>query len=143
MVAQNIKSKGEGVAAISNWLGKNIVDVGYVAEDRGALYAITNRKGDCTEFSTAFVALARASQIPSRVVGGFVLEQSGRLQAENYHNWSEFKRDGKWNIADPQNNIVDSGYGLYVAFYNFNKHSRMSNSHRFLSYDSRLSVQML
>ena len=143
LLAQDIRSTGGGAAAISDWLEKNMVDIGYVEEDRGALYAITNKKGDCTEFSTAFVALARASEIPSRAVGGFVLEQSGRLQAENYHNWSEFEHDDAWQIADPQNNIVDSGYGSYIAFYNFNKHSRMKNSHRFLSYDPRLNVQML
>lgn len=131
------------INSIASWVNKNITDIGYVSEDRGALYAITDKKGDCTEFSSAFVALARASEIPSRMIGGFVLEHSGKLHAENYHNWSEFLRDEAWHIADPQNNIVDSGYGSYIAFYNFNKHSRMKNSHRFLSYDPRLSVQML
>ena len=142
-LANSLDAEGDSVREAASWINRNIADVGYIAEDRGALYAITNKKGDCTEFSSAFVALARASEIPSRVIGGFVLEHSGKLHAENYHNWSEFARNEAWHIADPQNNIFDSGYGSYIAFYNFNKHSRMTNSHRFLSYDSRLSVQML
>ncbi|MBY6189646.1 transglutaminase-like domain-containing protein [Microbulbifer agarilyticus] len=143
MISREINPKSGEEARIANWISENITDVGYVAEDRGAHYALVNRKGDCTEFSSAFVALARASDIPSRMIGGFVIDRSGRLQANNYHNWSEFMRDNAWHIADPQNNIFDSGYGSYIAFYNFNERSRMNNSHRFLTYDSRLSVQML
>ncbi|QKX18574.1 transglutaminase family protein [Microbulbifer sp. YPW1] len=142
-LAEKLSSQGVKIQNIATWINQNISDVGYVAEDRGAHYAITTKQGDCTEFSSAFVALARASSIPSRMIGGFILEQSGRVQAENYHNWGEFRLDDAWHLADPQNNKIDSGYGSYIAFYNFNKHSRMSNSHRFLSYDPRLSVQML
>ncbi|WP_444956864.1 transglutaminase-like domain-containing protein [Microbulbifer sp. ZKSA002] len=127
---------------ISSWLYRNIRDIGYVAEDRGASYAITARQGDCTEFASAFVALTRSSNIPARMVGGFTIDSSGRLFAENYHNWAEYKANDQWEIADPQNNILDAGYGSYVAFYNFDKYSRLKNSHRFLTYDKRLTVQM-
>ncbi|MFC6980503.1 transglutaminase-like domain-containing protein [Microbulbifer taiwanensis] len=136
------KLNGE-IPQIAAWLYKNVTNIGYIAEDRGAHYAIAARQGDCTEFASAFVALARASNVPSRMIGGFTMEQSGRLQAENYHNWAEYESGDTWGIADPQNNIVDSGYGSYIAFYNFDKHSRLENSQRFLSYDQRLSVQMM
>ncbi|WP_193165208.1 transglutaminase-like domain-containing protein [Microbulbifer hainanensis] len=131
------------VKKIASWIYRNITDTGYMAEDRGARYAITRKKGDCTEFASAFVGLARASNVPARMIGGFTADDSGRLRAENYHNWAEYKRGEAWSIADPQNNIIDSGYGSYIAFYNFDKYSRLENSQRFLSYDHRLSVQML
>ena len=136
---------GNGIAPenISSWIYGNVTDVGYISEDRGALYAITEKKGDCTEFASSFVAMMRTGGLPARMIGGFVIDGSGKIKAESYHNWAEFVFDDAWMIADPQKNIVDSGYGSYIAFYNFNKHSRMRNSHRFLSYDQRLSVQML
>ncbi|MCH9691035.1 MAG: transglutaminase-like domain-containing protein [Gammaproteobacteria bacterium] len=142
-LASKLTQAEDGIQQMVLWLYKNITDIGYIAEDRGARYAITEKKGDCTEFASAFVALARASEVPSRMIGGFRLQHSGKLQAENYHNWAEFRQGKAWSIADPQNNIVDSGYGSYIAFYNFDKHSRVENSQRFLSYDQRLSVQML
>ncbi|WP_157953886.1 transglutaminase-like domain-containing protein [Microbulbifer sp. A4B17] len=127
---------------ISRWLYRNIKNIGYVAEDRGASYAITARQGDCTEFASAFVALSRSSNIPARMIGGFTINSSGRLFAENYHNWAEYKAKDQWEISDPQNNILGDGYGSYIAFYNFDKYSRLENSHRFLTYDKRLIVQM-
>ncbi|MGL6160942.1 transglutaminase-like domain-containing protein [Microbulbifer sp.] len=142
-LADKLTQDKEGIQQIASWLYKNVSDIGYIAEDRGARYAITEKRGDCTEFASAFVALARASGVPSKMVGGFTLEHSGKLQADNYHNWAEFGQGDAWSIADPQNNIVDSGYGSYIAFYNFDEHSRLENSQRFLSYDQRLKVQML
>lgn len=130
------------VRRVTTWLHKNVADIGYVAEDRGARYAVTERKGDCTEFASAFVALARAGEIPSRMIGGFTVENSGKLRSENYHNWAEFRQGSGWALADAQNNIVDGGYGTYIAFHNFDRRSRLDNIHRFLSYDQRLSVQM-
>ncbi|WP_226662913.1 transglutaminase-like domain-containing protein [Microbulbifer aggregans] len=142
-LAKEIRRNTNVPNQISSWLYKNVVDIGYVAEDRGARYALLEKKGDCTEFSSAFVALSRAVDIPARMIGGFVIEDSGKLSSESYHNWAEYKYADRWKIADPQKNIVDSGYGSYIAFYNFNKHSRVKSSHRFLSFDTRLSVQML
>ncbi|MFV8781663.1 transglutaminase-like domain-containing protein [Microbulbifer sp. SA54] len=142
-LAKKIRQSKNMPEEASSWLYKNIVDIGYISEDRGARYALLEKKGDCTEFSSAFVALSRAVDIPARMVGGFVVEDSGKLSSESYHNWAEYNHSGSWKIADPQNNIVDSDYGSYIAFYNFSKHSRLKNSHRFLSFDSRLSVQML
>lgn len=142
-VSDLAKKLGGNVEQISDWIHKNITDIGYIAEDRGARYAITKKRGDCTEFASAFVALARASGIPSRMIGGFKLGYSGKLQAESYHNWAEYKQDNSWSIVDAQNHIVDSGYGEYIAFYNFDAGSRLENSHRFLAFDSRLRVQMM
>ncbi|MCX2835887.1 transglutaminase-like domain-containing protein [Microbulbifer thermotolerans] len=134
---------GGNIDSIAAWIYKNVKDVGYIAEDRGARYAITKLRGDCTEFASAFVALARVSGIPSRMVAGFMMEDSGRLQAENYHNWSEYQTGNTWSVADVQNNTIDFGYGKYISFYSFDRYSRLGNSHRFLSFDERLDVQML
>ena len=46
--------------------------VGYIKNDRGALYALKTKEGDCTEFMHLFVALCRANKIPARCIGGYV-----------------------------------------------------------------------
>ncbi len=45
----------------------------YDPNDNGALWALKQRKGDCTEFMYLFVALCRANNIPARGVGGVCL----------------------------------------------------------------------
>ncbi|GAA5525335.1 hypothetical protein Maes01_01901 [Microbulbifer aestuariivivens] len=142
-LAENLAGQKDFIADTVSWVYRNVDDVGYIAEDRGAYFAVTEKKGDCTEFSSAVVAISRAQEVPARLIGGFVLEESGRLRADDYHNWAELKRGDSWIIADAQNDILDSGYGSYIAFFNFDRNSRLKNSHRFMSYDSRLTVQML
>jgi hypothetical protein len=40
-------------------------------EEHGALWAYNSKKGDCTEFSNLFIALARAAGIPAKAISGF------------------------------------------------------------------------
>ncbi len=52
-------------------------------------------KGNCTDFHSLFISMARAEQIPSRFKIGFVIppEPSGNIPG--YHCWAEFYADGK------------------------------------------------
>ncbi len=55
------------------------------------LYACDARTGNCTDFHSLFVAMARASGIPARFVMGFPvpkLEKGGEIGG--YHCWAEF-----------------------------------------------------
>ncbi|WP_054762294.1 transglutaminase-like domain-containing protein [Methylomonas koyamae] len=98
-----------------DWVVANVRDSGYLREERGALYALENQQGDCTESAYLFTALARANAIPARAVAGYVLENNGLLRAAEYHEWSEFYDDGTWRIADPQKRSYDQNYDHYVA----------------------------
>ncbi len=79
------------------------------SETRGALWALQNGKGDCTEFGMLFVALLRAVGIPARTVSGFV--SSGfsvppppplGAAASSSHLWAEFYVEGiGWVPVDP------------------------------------------
>ena len=97
------------------WVEKNITSEGYVAEDRGAVYAIKNRKGDCTEFAYLLAAIYRAQQIPARAIGGYVFSRNGVMKAMDYHNWTEFYLDGVWQIADAQKGAFVDKQTDYVA----------------------------
>ena len=103
------------VKRIFRWVSTNLSYSGYADVDRGALYGLEKKKGDCTEYADLFVALCRANGIASRPIGGFVCPQSGVLKARDYHNWGEFYENGTWQLADPQNRILRRNAADYIA----------------------------
>jgi hypothetical protein len=65
--------------------------VNYVAQDRerGALWALKNATGDCSEFSYLFIALCRAVGIPARVQAGYAFSGHRNI-VEDGHMWAEY-----------------------------------------------------
>jgi len=66
------------------------------------LYACDAKKGNCTDFHSLFIAMARSQGIPARFEIGFPLPPD-RHSAEiaGYHCWSDFYLDGKgWIPVD-------------------------------------------
>lgn len=116
-LAQKLKASDRLKTAqnIYRWVADNIRYAGYVKNARGARYALTHKKGDCTEFTNLFVALCRADRIPARGIGGYVLKGSGVVKPARYHNWAEFYDDGVWNTVDPQNSVFMQGHTDYVS----------------------------
>jgi transglutaminase-like putative cysteine protease len=99
-------------------------------EEYGALWALRNGKGDCSEFSKLFVAMCRASSLPSRVVHGYAESSQGKRGG---HGWAEvyFQNCG-WIPADPMfgktgkeyfgsidNTHITVAKGLSVASWNW------------------------
>lgn len=129
--------------SIFNWTRTNINDSGYLAEDRGALEAMRTKHGDCTEFSYLIVALCRANNIPSRVVGGYVVQSDAVLAPYNYHNWAEIYINGNWLIADAQKGFWDPLSSDYIAFkyYSSLLDNDMGMNHRFrIDGDAKVSL---
>ncbi|MBI3615468.1 MAG: transglutaminase domain-containing protein [Candidatus Omnitrophica bacterium] len=52
-------------------------------------------KGNCTDFHSLFISMARAEQIPSRFKIGFLIPQESSGKIPGYHCWAEFYADGK------------------------------------------------
>ncbi len=100
---------------IFRWVSENIKYTGYLKDERGALYALKNREGDCTEFADLFVALSRASSIPARSIGGYVYGKNSILKPSDYHNWAEFYEYDGWKIADPQKKVFMQNQSNYIA----------------------------
>ena len=79
-----------------------------------AVYACDARAGNCTDFHSYFIALARASGIPVRFAIGFTIPSEaddGKISA--YHCWAEFFADGKWvpvDISEAWNNPALADY---------------------------------
>ncbi|MEW6079937.1 MAG: transglutaminase domain-containing protein [Thermodesulfobacteriota bacterium] len=100
---------------VFKWVADNIQSDGYVRNERGALYALTAKKGDCTEYMDLFTALCRAAKIPTRRVGGYVCPGNAVLSASEFHNWAEFYHSRRWYLADPQNRVFMKNAENYVA----------------------------
>jgi len=76
-------------------------------EEKGALWALKNRKGDCSEYSYLFVALCRAVGIPARVQAGFAFS-SYTEETENGHMWAEYYLKGYgWIPVDASWKLFD------------------------------------
>ncbi len=60
-----------------------------------AIYACDVRTGNCTDFHSLFIGMARASGIPARFVMGFPLPEGVTAgEIPGYHCWAEFYIDG-------------------------------------------------
>ncbi len=100
---------------IHNWVAGHIDYAGYVSRERGALYALKKKKGDCTEYMDLFVALCRAGGIPARGIGGYICTKNTILKPVDYHNWSEIYHKGRWQIVDTQKKKFMEQQSNYVA----------------------------
>lgn len=108
--AQNLKSDNveATVKNIFNFVTDHLEYHNFRIEDRGALKALKQKKGDCTEYTELMIALCRANDIPARYVYGIV---TSPYEKENVkHNWVEvYFTEYGWVAFDPT--FADSEYG--------------------------------
>jgi len=66
------------------------------------LYACDAKKGNCTDFHSLFISMARSQGIPARFEIGFPLPADAHsAEITGYHCWSDFYIDGKgWIPVD-------------------------------------------
>lgn len=105
----------QSAQAIYDWVRQHMTYSGYLKDDRGALYALNNAKGDCTEYAYLTATLAQAQSIPVRVLAGFVMLRNGILSPSDYHNWTEFKLDHAWHLVDTQKESLFEHPSRYIA----------------------------
>ncbi|VAW36279.1 hypothetical protein MNBD_GAMMA01-1484 [hydrothermal vent metagenome] len=100
---------------IYHWLVDNIDYSGYGMGDKGALYALQNLTGDCTEYAYLNVALNRVLGVPSRAVNGYVIFHDAKLNSSEFHTWSEVWLNGGWQVIDAQKNKFFEDQQNYIA----------------------------
>ncbi|MCF6288625.1 MAG: transglutaminase-like domain-containing protein [Proteobacteria bacterium] len=132
---------------IFNWLVDNIDYSGYGMQDKGALYALQNMQGDCTEYAYLNVALNRVLGIPSRAVNGYVVNHDSKLNAAGFHTWSEVWLDGGWQVVDAQKKEFMSNQQNYIAMNivtntDTDTHNKKQNFKRFWISNPDLIVTM-
>lgn len=130
--------------AIYDWVSNYLEYKEYIEEDRGALYALDQKQGDCTEYMYLFSALARINGIATRSIGGYVYSGNATLSARDYHNWVEVFMDDKWHIVDPQKRVFMTEQSNYIAMRVISEESTglLGNSHRFSYSNSNIKVVM-
>ncbi len=79
-----------------------------------ALTALRLGEASCNGKSRLFVALARAAGIPTRLVGGLVLERGTKRTS---HQWVEAYLGGHWVPFDPTNHHFASLPSHYLSLY--------------------------
>ncbi|MEA2003430.1 MAG: transglutaminase-like domain-containing protein [archaeon] len=95
-VTKGSRSDFEKVARLAIWVNEYITyDLGYSNVILDAVEILDVEKGVCAEYTTLFVALARASNIPARYVSGFAYGEDGWEE----HAYSEVYL-GKWVPVD-------------------------------------------
>ncbi len=65
-----------------------------------AIYACNVKKGNCTDFHSLFIAIARSRGIPARFTIGFPLGAPSTGEIPGYHCWAEFYTGGQWVPVD-------------------------------------------
>ncbi|WP_232625177.1 transglutaminase-like domain-containing protein [Pareuzebyella sediminis] len=84
-----------------------------------AIYACDALTGNCTEFHSLFISLARSAGIPSRfAVGAAIPSERNDGGVNGYHCWAEFFADGKWWPVD----ISEANKYTALATYYFGRH---------------------
>lgn len=84
-----------------------------------AIYACDALTGNCTEFHSLFISLARSAGIPSRfAVGASIPSDRDEGGIDGYHCWAEFYAEGKWWPVD----ISEANKYTALATYYFGRH---------------------
>jgi transglutaminase-like putative cysteine protease len=55
-----------------------------------AIWACTNKHGNCTDFHSLFIGMLRSQGIPARFLIGFPIPDAGEGAIPGYHCWAEF-----------------------------------------------------
>lgn len=84
-----------------------------------AVYACNARTGNCTDFHSYFIALARSVGIPARfAIGAAIPSERNEGGVDGYHCWAEFFAEGKWWPVD----ISEGNKYTTLATYYFGHH---------------------
>ena len=84
-----------------------------------AVYACDSKTGNCTEFHSLFISLARTANIPARfAIGAAIPSDRNEGGINGYHCWAEFYADDKWWPVD----ISEGNKYTALATYYFGRH---------------------
>lgn len=84
-----------------------------------AVYACDSKTGNCTEFHSFFISLARSIGIPARFsIGASIPSDRDDGGIDGYHCWAEFYAEGKWWPID----ISEGNKYTALATYYFGRH---------------------
>ncbi len=79
---------------ICNWVSDYLTyDDTLPAQEKGALWAYDNKRGDCSEYSDLMITLLRCQGIPARKVTGYVISNNPSLRPYVGQQWDFYVND--------------------------------------------------
>ncbi len=92
-----------------------------------AQYACDSATGNCTDYHSYFIALARSAGIPARfAIGAAIPSSRNDGGMSGYHCWAEFYADGKWWPVDISE--ADKYTALSTYYFGHNPANRVELS---------------
>jgi transglutaminase-like putative cysteine protease len=90
--SRGLESDGQKVRAFYSYVIKNLR---YNKEGSGwgrgdVVWACANQRGNCTDFHSLFIGMARSQHIPARFVIGLPIPEGSAGDIPGYHCWSEY-----------------------------------------------------
>jgi len=111
-LSRDVNSKPELIHKIFKHTNKLIKSKNFIYNDLNKV--ITSNKATTLARAQLMVALSRLSDIPARLVTGFILEETKPLQP---YFWVEiYGKDNIWQAYDPEKGYEASVPNTYVAF---------------------------
>lgn len=93
-----------------------------------AVYACNIRSGNCTDYHSYFISLARAIGIPARfAIGAAIPSERNNGGIDGYHCWVEFYAEGKWYPIDISE--ADKYSSLSTYYFGHHPANRLELSH--------------
>jgi len=107
----------------NNLIYKNVESLDQLKR-QGAIQALSNPEdAACQEFSDLFITLARANNIPTRLITGYAYTENSRLRPlslveDILHAWPEFWNEdsGNWQPVDPTWGNTTGGVDYFNQF---------------------------
>ena len=106
--------------AIYDYIIDNMKYMKYGDYGKGdAIYACDTKTGNCTEFHSLFISMARSAGIPARFsIGAAIPSDRNEGGIDGYHCWAEFFAEGKWWPVD----ISEGNKYTALSTYYFGRH---------------------
>lgn len=124
-IAEEVVKGKKGELVRARALYDHVIDrmsykkVGNLYGKGNAVYACDARTGNCTDFHSYFIAIARSVGIPSRfAIGAPIPSSRDEGGISGYHCWAEFYAEGKWWPVD----ISEGDKYSTLATYYFGHH---------------------
>jgi transglutaminase-like putative cysteine protease len=124
-IGENVVKGKKGDLMRARALYDHVIDrMRYIKHGSGwgkgdAVYACHSGTGNCSDFHSYFIVLARSLGIPARfAIGASIPSERDEGAIDGYHCWAEFLADGKWWPVD----ISEGDKYTALATYYFGHH---------------------
>jgi hypothetical protein len=116
---------------------------GFRAYPRRVETTLALGRGDCTDLALVVVAVARAADMPARLVSGLRVNGSELVGPDAYHDWAEVHDGTRWRVLDLHARRLDPHHETLVPTHIDEVHTDVLTAFRYRPLTAGIEVQML